>query len=89
MPTQQPSLSHKKWFQTLVILNVLTIFSLSFLGVFTGPNAYYYMGISGCISISIVLYSIVKGLSDWRLVFIYGLIAISLIANVLLNLRHN
>lgn len=89
MPTQQPSLSHKKWFQTLVILNVLTIFSLSFLGVFTGPNAYYYMGISVFISLSIIVYSLVKGLSDWRLVLIYGLIAISLIANVLFSLRHN
>lgn len=88
MPTQQPSLSHKKWFQTLVIVNVLFTFLLSFTGAFKGPNGIYVMGFSLVVSLAIIVYSMVKGLSDWKLVLIYGLIAMALIMNVLLQTKH-
>jgi uncharacterized membrane protein len=86
MPTQQPSLSHKKWFETLYIINVLFIFLLSFTGVFSGPNGYYYMGICGAITIGFIIYSLIKGFSDWKLIFLYLVIAIILGALNFLNI---
>ena len=74
MPTQQPSLSHKKWFQTIYITWVIIFFTLSFNGLFSGPNGYYYMAIVGSITIGFVIYSIVKKIADWQNYFIAAII---------------
>jgi hypothetical protein len=80
MPTQQPSLSHKKWFQTIYVSWVIFFFTLSFNGLFSGPNGYYYMAIVGSITLGFIIYSIVKRISDWKIFLIYGIIAIALVA---------
>jgi hypothetical protein len=87
MPTQQPSLSHKKWFQTLLLVYIIATLTISILGGFSGPNGYYYMAISVSITFGFILYSLVKGFSDWKIFLIYGLIATVLIAYNFINLR--
>ena len=66
MPTQQPSLSHKKWFQTIYVSWVIFIFTLSFNGLFSGPNGYYYMTIVGAITLSFIVYSIIRKIAAWQ-----------------------
>lgn len=66
MPTQQPSLSHKKWFQTIYISWVIFFFILSFNGLYSGPNGYYYMAITGSVTLGFIIYSLIKRIAAWQ-----------------------
>jgi hypothetical protein len=87
MPTQQPSLSHKKWFQTLLLVYIIATLTISILGGFSGPNGYYYMAISVSITFGFIIYSLVKGFSDWKIFLVYGVIAITLLTYNFISLR--